>query len=213
MAMNQRLKRYLDQERALYETVPHREVFTAREVAAESHVAERHLVKVLAVGEEGNGHWRCGGRSSPSSTTARSSAGMSVSSMAASPRRKRERQNRPDQARQGHKVDGSCRWRGYSAGSILGRGVPGGGHPPREDARQSAGPRHAPAADCRSRLRQQRGPAGPQAAQHPTDHPRSPEQHPGDRSRRPLLAPVLSPVDSRAHDRLARHLPPAHGPL
>jgi transposase len=44
-------------------------------------------------------------------------------------------QSRPDQAGQGHKVDGSGRWRGYSVGSIPGRGLPGGGHPHREDAR------------------------------------------------------------------------------
>jgi Ala-tRNA(Pro) deacylase len=56
MAVNDRLKRYLDQERAAYETLPHREVFTAREVAAESHVAERELAKVIAITEEGNGH-------------------------------------------------------------------------------------------------------------------------------------------------------------
>jgi Ala-tRNA(Pro) deacylase len=54
--VNDRLKRYLDQERAAYEILPHREVFTAREVAAESHVAERQLAKVLAIREEGNGH-------------------------------------------------------------------------------------------------------------------------------------------------------------
>jgi hypothetical protein len=31
MAVNDRLKRYLDQERAPYETLPHREAFTARQ--------------------------------------------------------------------------------------------------------------------------------------------------------------------------------------
>ncbi len=82
--------------------------------------------------------WRSGGRSSTSSTIAGRSGGMSASWMAASPRRKRGRQNRPHQARQGHKVDGTGRWRGYSAGSIPGRGVPGGGHAPRADARVSA---------------------------------------------------------------------------
>jgi Ala-tRNA(Pro) deacylase len=54
--VNDRLKRYLDQERAAYETLPQRGVFTAREVAAESHVVERQLAKVLAIREEGNGH-------------------------------------------------------------------------------------------------------------------------------------------------------------
>ncbi len=56
MAINDRLKRYLDQERVVHETVPHREVFTAREAAAESHVGERQLAKVLALEEEGDGH-------------------------------------------------------------------------------------------------------------------------------------------------------------
>jgi Ala-tRNA(Pro) deacylase len=56
MAINDRLKRYLDRERASYETVLHREAFTARDVAAESHVPERRLAKVLVLEEEGNGH-------------------------------------------------------------------------------------------------------------------------------------------------------------
>lgn len=56
MAVNDRLERYLAQERALYETLPHREAFTARQVAAESHVPERQLAKVLALEEEGNGY-------------------------------------------------------------------------------------------------------------------------------------------------------------
>jgi len=56
LATNDRLKRFLDQERTEYETLPHREVFSSREVAAESHVAERQLAKVLAIKEEGDGH-------------------------------------------------------------------------------------------------------------------------------------------------------------
>lgn len=56
MAVNDRLKRYLDQERAQYEALPHREAFTARQLAAESHVPERQFAKVLALEEEGNGH-------------------------------------------------------------------------------------------------------------------------------------------------------------
>src|SRR5574341_2536068 len=67
--------------------------------------------------------------------TARSSAGMSASRMAASPPRKRGRQSRQDEARKGYEVDGFGRWRGYSAGSTPGRGVPGGGPAPRDDAR------------------------------------------------------------------------------
>src|SRR6267143_7288301 len=84
-----------------------------------------------------------GAPSSTSSTTGRNSAGTSASSTAASPRRKKGRQNRPHQPRQGNEVDGTGRWRGYSAGSIPGRGVPGGGHAPRENARESADPRDA----------------------------------------------------------------------
>jgi Ala-tRNA(Pro) deacylase len=45
--VNDRLKRYLDQERAAYETLPHREVFTAREVAAASHAAGRHRLSLV----------------------------------------------------------------------------------------------------------------------------------------------------------------------
>ena len=56
MALNERLKRFLEEQRALYETLAHREVFTAREVASESHVAERQLAKVLAVEEERGRH-------------------------------------------------------------------------------------------------------------------------------------------------------------
>ena len=46
--VNDRLKRYLDQERAAYETLPQREVFTAREVAAESpSMASDHQTRCL----------------------------------------------------------------------------------------------------------------------------------------------------------------------
>ena len=57
MAVNDRLKRYLDHEGVAYATAPHREAFTAHEVAVESHVAERQLAKVLVVRErEGGEH-------------------------------------------------------------------------------------------------------------------------------------------------------------
>ncbi|HXJ82830.1 MAG TPA: YbaK/EbsC family protein [Candidatus Methylomirabilis sp.] len=56
MRLNDRLKRYLDQEQGAYEIIPHREVFSSREVAAESHVTDRQLAKVLAVREEDDGH-------------------------------------------------------------------------------------------------------------------------------------------------------------
>lgn len=53
MAMTDRLKRFLDRERIEYQIFPHREVFTAHEVAAAADVAERQLAKVLIAGEEG----------------------------------------------------------------------------------------------------------------------------------------------------------------
>ena len=53
MAVNKRLEQFLEQQRAPYETLAHREVFTARELASESYVAERQFAKVLAVEEEG----------------------------------------------------------------------------------------------------------------------------------------------------------------
>jgi Ala-tRNA(Pro) deacylase len=56
MAVNDRLKQCLDRECVSYEALPHREVFTAREVAAESHVTDRQVAKVLALEEEGDGH-------------------------------------------------------------------------------------------------------------------------------------------------------------
>jgi transposase len=58
---------------------------------------------------------------------------------AASCLRKRGTQGRHDETRQGYEVDGSGRWRGYSAGSIPGGGVPGGSPPPRTDARHGRG--------------------------------------------------------------------------
>lgn len=55
MALNERLKRFLDQQGVTYETSSHREVFTAQEVAATSHVSGRQLAKVVVVRENG-GH-------------------------------------------------------------------------------------------------------------------------------------------------------------
>jgi hypothetical protein len=75
------------------------------------------------------------GPSWPSSMTSRRSVGTNASPMVALSRRKKGPQGRHDQARQGHEVDGGGRWRGYSVGSIRGGGFPGGGHPPRTDAR------------------------------------------------------------------------------
>ncbi len=115
----------------------------------------------------------------------------------------------PTKRGKGTKGMGTGRWRGYSAGSIPGRGVPGGGHAPREHARESADPREARTSDRRSRLRQQRGAPLPQAAAHSAAHSRSLEQHPGHRSGRALSAPLSPALDRRADDRLARQLPPA----
>ena len=119
-----------------------------------------------ASGKKAASSWRSGGPFSTSSTTGRRFAGMSASWTAVSPRRKRGRQNRPHQARQGSEVDGIGRWRGYSVGSIPGRGVPGGSHAPRKDPRESADPREARAADRRPWVRQQRRPALSQATRH-----------------------------------------------
>lgn len=52
MAINDRLKRLLDEQRTKYEMLPHREVFTAQEVAAAAHVPGRQLAKVLVAQEE-----------------------------------------------------------------------------------------------------------------------------------------------------------------
>ena len=56
MAINERLKGLLDQQKVEYETLPHREVFTAQEVAATSHVPGRQLAKVVVVRENGGGY-------------------------------------------------------------------------------------------------------------------------------------------------------------
>jgi len=56
MAINERLKGLLDQQKVEYETLPHREVFTAQEVAATSHVPGRQLAKVVVVREDGGGY-------------------------------------------------------------------------------------------------------------------------------------------------------------
>jgi Ala-tRNA(Pro) deacylase len=52
MALNDRLKRFLDQEGVDYQVMPHREAFTAQEVAGASHVPGREVAKVLVVRED-----------------------------------------------------------------------------------------------------------------------------------------------------------------
>lgn len=49
MAINDRLKRFLDSQGIRYQVVPHREVFTAQEVAATSDVPGRQVAKVVVV--------------------------------------------------------------------------------------------------------------------------------------------------------------------
>lgn len=56
MALNERLQRYFDERGIGCAVLPHREAFTAREVATATHVAERELAKVVVVREEGAGY-------------------------------------------------------------------------------------------------------------------------------------------------------------
>jgi Ala-tRNA(Pro) deacylase len=52
MAINERLKRFLDDQGVGYEVLRHREAWTAREVAREERVSPRQVAKALAVREE-----------------------------------------------------------------------------------------------------------------------------------------------------------------
>jgi Ala-tRNA(Pro) deacylase len=52
MAINSRLQQLLDQQGASYEVLPHREAFTAQEVARESHVSGRRVAKVVVIRDE-----------------------------------------------------------------------------------------------------------------------------------------------------------------
>jgi len=56
MALNDRLKYFLSQQRIAHDVLPHHEVFTAQEVAAASHVSGQQLAKVVLVRENGKGH-------------------------------------------------------------------------------------------------------------------------------------------------------------
>jgi Ala-tRNA(Pro) deacylase len=55
MALCERLKQFLAQEKVAYELLPHTQVFTAQEVAAQSHVTGWHLAKVVVVRDETGG--------------------------------------------------------------------------------------------------------------------------------------------------------------
>ncbi|MBI4591526.1 MAG: YbaK/EbsC family protein [Candidatus Rokubacteria bacterium] len=56
MALNDRLQRFLDQQGIAYQTLAHRQVFTAQEVAATTHVPGRQLAKVVVVRGDGGGY-------------------------------------------------------------------------------------------------------------------------------------------------------------
>lgn len=56
MALCARLQRLFERERPTYSLVPHREVFTAPEVAAASHLPGREVAKVILLRDEG-GAW------------------------------------------------------------------------------------------------------------------------------------------------------------
>lgn len=55
MALCERLKQLLAQEKVQYEILSHPQVFTAQEVAAQSHVTGWHLAKVVVVRDEAGG--------------------------------------------------------------------------------------------------------------------------------------------------------------
>ena len=56
MAINDRLRQQIEQVGVHYEVLPHREVFTAQEVARNTHVSGRLLAKPVVIREEG-GHY------------------------------------------------------------------------------------------------------------------------------------------------------------
>ncbi len=55
MSLNRRLKDLLQREKVDYEVIPHREAFTAQEVAQVSHVKGRFLAKVLVLRDPDTG--------------------------------------------------------------------------------------------------------------------------------------------------------------
>lgn len=56
MAINQRLSRWLEHERAEASVLPHDEASTAREVASASHVPARRVAKVVVLRDESGAH-------------------------------------------------------------------------------------------------------------------------------------------------------------
>jgi Ala-tRNA(Pro) deacylase len=56
MAINERLRHLLEQNRVEYEVLPHAEAFTSQEVAQSVHVTGRVVAKVVVVREPAGGH-------------------------------------------------------------------------------------------------------------------------------------------------------------
>jgi len=137
----------------------------------------------------------------------------------ASPPRNRGARSRQNEARKGHKVYGSGRWRGYSAGSTRGLGVSGGGDARRADASERLRAANAQVRsattesgtiDCGSRLRQQPASRGLGQAGHRADHPRSFESSQGQSPGRPRAPEIPTSLDRGADVRLVRRpSPPA----
>jgi Ala-tRNA(Pro) deacylase len=59
MACNERLQRLLDEKQVWYEVLPHREAFTAQDVAHTSHVSGKKLAKVVVVREGARSFFMC----------------------------------------------------------------------------------------------------------------------------------------------------------
>src|SRR5262245_18582436 len=116
--------------------------------------------------------------------TSRRSTGTSALRTAVLPPQKKGPKGRQNEEGKGNKVDGSGRWRGYSAGSIPGVGVPGGSQTPRENDRHGSGSfqetrspsEKAKANHRRPSVRQQSTARSAQQAQHRTHRASEKEQ-------------------------------------
>ena len=56
MAINDRLRRFLEEHQVSFQVLPHPEAFTSQEVAAASHVSGERLAKVLLLEDENRGY-------------------------------------------------------------------------------------------------------------------------------------------------------------
>jgi hypothetical protein len=166
--------------------------------------------------------WVCGAAFLPNWMTSSDSAGMNVSRMAALPRPKKGALRGQDQAREGHKMDGLGRWRGYSAGSTLGLGESVGSEAVGADAGDGGDWRIqatatsawlSPAIDIGSRLRQQSVASGAERAWDRADHPGAREQSSGDAPRRAQAAAVSASVEGGTDDCVAGPLSSVGGAL